>query len=177
MSHTPVLAVDTPVSSSPAVLGFCRAQFLAVASLLGCAPWCLARPLVPSLVFVPAVGAVAPLTLPGLVSRDATPSSLLAIACRDSASSTSLACCSSPSRIFSCRSIFSYSAASVAVNSPLVPTLSLSLVRASFSSVRPGIVPCCVRAVFCSPARPLGSLGFNSQSRRQPRCSPSFVVL
>jgi hypothetical protein len=29
------------------------------------------------------------------------------------------------------------------------------------------------RSVFCSPARPLGSLGFNSQSRRRPHRSPS----
>jgi hypothetical protein len=77
--------------------------------------------------------------------------------------------------ILSCRSIFSYPVASVAVNSPLVPTLSL--VRASFSSARRGIVLCYVRAVYCSPARPLGSLGFNSQSCRRPRRLPSFVVL
>jgi hypothetical protein len=58
-------------------LDFAELKFLAVASLLGCAPWCPARPLVPSLVFVPVVGAVAPLTLPGLASRDAAPSFLL----------------------------------------------------------------------------------------------------
>jgi hypothetical protein len=34
-----------------------------------------------------------------------------------------------------------------------------------------------VESFSCSPVRPLGSLGFNSQSRRQPRRSPSFVVL
>jgi hypothetical protein len=68
--------------------------------------------------------------------------------------------------ILGCRSIFSYPAASVVVmrvccrELALVPTLSL--VRASFSSARRGIVPCCVRAVSCSPARPLGSLGLNS---------------
>jgi hypothetical protein len=87
-------------------------------------------------------------------ARSSAPAARPCCACRASASSSSLPCrSSSPSR-FLAVAVFLViwlrlwsSSVSVAVNSPLVSTLSL--VHASFSSARQGIVPCCARPGRC----------------------------
>ncbi|NP_001136843.1 uncharacterized protein LOC100216994 [Zea mays] len=97
--------------------------------------------------------------------------------CARSASSPSSSLRAEVARSFPSSSVFP--ARPVCAPRSLVVVFCFLVARAAFRCPSSCRVLLCTqsRLVSCLPVRSLGSLGFNSQSRCQPRRSPSFVVL